>query len=101
MCGVGGGGDVVDGGVRGRGAVCGVVDTGVWAGTGRPGREVVVCCGEHRHVGIIGGVKGLLTTLLLHQGVEHRAGDHRRRAFHGQRGAWGKEGMGESELGLP
>ncbi len=101
MCGVGGGGDVVDGGVRGRGAVCGVVDAGLWAGTGRPGREVVVCRGEHRHVGIIGGVNGLLTALLLHQGVEHRAGDHRRWVFHGQRGAWGEEGMGENVLGLP
>lgn len=87
MGGVGGGSDVVDRGVRGRGAVSGVVDAGVWAGTGSPGREVVVRCGEHGHVGLIGRVKGRLTALLLHQRVEHRAGDHRGRIFHGQRGA--------------
>lgn len=80
-------GDVVDGGVRGRGAVCGMVDAGMRASTVSPGREVVICCGKHGHVGLIAGVKGWLAALLLHQGVEHRAGDHRGRAFHSQRGA--------------
>lgn len=87
MGGVGLSGDVVDGGVRGRGAVCGVVDAGVRASTGSPGREVVICCGKHRHVGLIARVKGRLAALLLHQGVEHRAGDHRGRGFHSQSGA--------------
>lgn len=87
MSGVGRGGDVINRGVRRRRAVSRVMDARMRAGTGCPGREVVVCRREHGHVRLVGGVEGWLAALLLHHGVEHRAGDHRGRGLHHQRGA--------------
>lgn len=78
--------DIVDRGVRGRRTVSGVLEPGMWGSTGSPGSEVVVCCGEYRHVGLIGRVKSWLATLFLHHRIEHRARDHCRRVFHTQRG---------------
>lgn len=82
MSGVGWGGDVINRGVRRGRAVSRVLDARMRARTGCPGSDVVVCCGEHGHIWLVGGVEGWLAALLLHHGVEHRAGDHRGRGLH-------------------